>query len=247
MKAIIGITGNTTLMSTSSDPEPFWINYSPRSLSKAISEAGGLPLIIPINELGPAEEYINIIDGLLISGGQDISPFLYGEEPRNVIGPTSPKRDLVEQDLLKEAVRQGKAVLGVCRGMQLINVVFGGNLLQDLSENPEITLQHVQKTRPNYSTHTVHVNQDSHLSNIIADKSRVNSFHHQAINQLAPGLKVSARSSDNVIEAIELMDQDHSIVGIQWHPELTYYKDEMAMDIFKDIVRRAESVKKAKA
>lgn len=242
-KPIIGITGNTSVLKND-DFESFKINYSSTGFSTAISLAGGSPIIIPINDPAFAEEYIHLIDGLLLTGGQDVTPLLYGEEPRKVIGPTSPERDNCEVALIKEAIRQKKPILGICRGLQLINVVLGGSLLQDLSEDASITIQHVQRSQPEFSTHSIKVKSGTHLADIIQNNCHVNSVHHQAIKELGKGLTVSAWSPDNVIEAIEVVDDTQSIIGIQWHPELTFLENDESLAIFQDLVDRSLQSKK---
>lgn len=239
---IIGITGNTSAFKND-DFEAFKINYSSTGFSTAISLAGGTPIIIPINDATFAKEYIQLIDGLLLTGGQDVTPMLYGEEPRKVIGPTSPERDKCEVALVKEAIRQKKPILGICRGLQLINVVLGGSLLQDLSEDESITIQHVQRSQPEFSTHSIKVKSGTHIAEIIDNNSYVNSIHHQAIKELGKGLTVSAWSPDNVIEAIEVVDDNQSIIGIQWHPELTFLENHESLAIFKDLIKRSISSK----
>lgn len=239
-KSIIGITGNTSAL-TNDDFDAFKINYSSTGFSSAISKVGGVPIIIPINDPAFAKEYIQMVDGLLLTGGQDVSPMLYGEEPRQVIGPTSPDRDRGEVALIKEAIRQKKPILGICRGLQLINVVLGGSLLQDLSEDNSITLQHVQKSQPEFATLSIKVKAGTHIADIMPNNSFVNSVHHQAIKELGAGLTVSAWSPDNVIEAIELVDDDQSIIAIQWHPELTFLNDNASLEIFADLIKRAQN------
>lgn len=239
MKPVIGISGNISQLPGDNN-NPFNINYSPLGFSQAIEKAGGSPIILPIMNSDNAKEIISIIDGLLLTGGEDVSPRFYNEEPRMVIGTTSPERDRSEILLLEEAMRQHKPILGVCRGMQLINVVLGGSLYQDLSENPNIRLQHVQKTKPHYPTHSINVKSDSHLATIYQTGDYVNSFHHQVLKDIAEGLTISAWSLDEVPEAIELFDNNQSILGLQWHPELNaLMNNEKSFAIFKDLVDRA--------
>lgn len=246
MKPVIGITGNITQYL--GDPNAaFNINYSPLGFSEAIEKSGGSPIILPIMNSDNAEELISIIDGLLLTGGEDVSPSFYNEEPRIVIGPTSPERDRSEILLMHEAMRQNKPILGICRGMQLINVVLGGTLYQDLSENNSITIQHVQKTKPHYPTHSIQVMEQSHISRIFKSGDYVNSFHHQVLKDIAPGLIVTAWSQDGVPEAVELFDNSQSIVGLQWHPELNaLMNNKQSFAIFKDLVERASDNKKFK-
>lgn len=243
MKPIIGITGNISKI-VGDNNATFNVNYSPLGFSQAIERAGGIPIILPITHQENLEEMVSIVDGLLFTGGEDVSPSFYNEEPRMVIGPTSPERDQSEIRLMKEAMKQSKPILGVCRGMQLINVVMGGSLYQDLSENPNITIQHVQKTRPHHPTHTLIVEEGSHLSQIYNTGDYVNSFHHQVLKEIAPGLIVTAWSHDQVPEAIEYFEDGQSILGLQWHPELNALRNnQQSFAIFKDLVDRACTTK----
>lgn len=241
MKPIIGITGNISLLSKD---QPFNVNYSPLGFSMAIEKAGGSPIILPIMNSDNAKELISIVDGLLLTGGEDVSPKFYNEEPRMVIGPTSPERDQSEILLLKEALKQHKPILGICRGMQLINVVLGGSLYQDLSENKQITLQHVQKTKPHHPTHSITVKEGSHIAQIYQSGDYVNSFHHQVLKEIASGLTVTAWSQDNVVEAVELFEDFQSLIGLQWHPELNALRNnEQSFAIFADLVQRSALAK----
>lgn len=243
MKPVIGITGNISQI-LGDHRNAFNVNYSPLGFSQAIEKAGGTPIILPITHSENALEMISILDGILFTGGEDVSPSNYREEPRMVIGATSPERDQAEIRLLKEAMRQKKPILGVCRGMQLINVVLGGSLYQDLSENPNITIQHVQKTKPQYPTHSIQVKDNSHIATIFTSGDYVNSFHHQVLKDIAPGLDVTAWSHDNVPEAIEMFDDNQSIIGLQWHPELNALKNnDQSFAIFKDLIARASKFK----
>ncbi len=237
MKPIIGITGNERLFQTQDDNNGFLVNYTPREYSQVIEQVGGIPIIMPMTDEPLAEEYIQLVDGLLLTGGQDISPHLYRQEPRQVIGEISPKRDQTEIALIKAALKYNKPILAVCRGMQLLNVYFGGTLYQDLTEIPDISIQHVQKTKPQIPTHTINIVEDTQLYQIMGAKSQINSYHHQAINELGNGLTISALSPDHVIEAFE--SKKHNIVAVQWHPELTANTQVESLNIFKNLVTRA--------
>lgn len=239
MRPIIGITSNTMYVHHPGDDFGFTINYTARSVTKAVEAAGGMPIILPIAKEMDVSEYINLFDGLLLVGGQDISPHLYGEEPRKVMGEVSPSRDSHEIRLITATIEAGKPILGLCRGMQLINVIFGGSLYQDLSEDDSITVQHVQRTMAHYTTHSISIAADSYLAKIMGQTSRINSFHHQAIKKLGENLDAVAWSSDNVIEAIE--SKDKNIVAVQWHPELTAPYDVDSLNLFKDLVERSKA------
>lgn len=239
MKPIIGITADSTFVDNRSYPEPNKVNFSPRNISKAVTDAGGIPVILPVNEPEIARSYIKFIDGLILAGGADVSPSLYGEDARVTIQATYPKRDVAEVAVAEKFIEAGKPILGICRGLQLLNVMFGGTLYQDLSEDDELFVKHIQETPSNHPIHTVHVNEDSHLSSFLSDEIFVNSFHHQVIRDLGDGLNIAATSSDGVIEAIELINENQSVVAVQWHPENLYYKDEDHMALFKNLVARA--------
>jgi len=240
MEPIIGITADSTFIDNRSYPEPHKINFSPRNISKAVSMAGGLPIILPVNEPEIAKKYADLIDGLILAGGEDVSPELYGEDARRAIRATYPKRDDAEVAIAKKVIENKKPILGICRGLQLLNVIFGGSLYQDLAENIEVSVKHIQETPSNHPIHTVSVNADSYMASFLSSEIFVNSFHHQIIRELGEGLRIAATSSDGVIEAIESVDEDKSIIAIQWHPENLYYKDKDHMALFENLILRAK-------
>lgn len=239
MNPIIGITGNEMTVNRPKDVAGFHINYSPRHFTQVVERAGGIPVIIPMTDLVSSEDYIQMIDGLILAGGQDISPHLYGEEPRAVMGQTSPHRDRNEIALIEAAIKFKKPILAICRGMQLINIYFGGSLYQDLSENPDITIQHVQKSQPHVVTHSIETKEDSTLYHIFGKKTQINSYHHQVIRKLGDHLIPTAHSSDGVIEAFE--SPENNIVAVQWHPELLYEDHSDSLNLFKDLIERAKA------
>ncbi len=239
MEPIIGITANSTYIDNRSYPELHKINASPRNISKAVTMAGGIPIILPVNEPEIARKYAGLIDGLILAGGEDVTPELYGEDARNSIKVTYPKRDRAEVAITKEAISKGIPILGICRGLQLLNVIYGGTLYQDITENEDIFVKHIQETPSNHPIHTIKVEEDSYLASFMANEIQVNSFHHQIIRDLGEGLSISAMSSDGAIEAIEAIDENQSVVAIQWHPENLYYKDDDHFSLFKNLVDRS--------
>ena len=238
-KPIIGIPGNT-LSYLSSEYSGVPVAYTPQGFVVGVQRAYGLPVTIPIGEPANAEEYIERIDGLLLAGGQDVFPLLYGEEPHPKLEVTNPERDYFELALIKEASKQEKPILAVCRGMQLLNVAFGGTLYQDLSQNPSFTIQHVQPTFIEAASHTVSIDPESRLGAIHGKTMIVNSFHHQGINSLADCFKAVAWSKDGLIEAFESMDKEKNIIAIQWHPEVLVEKEKQMQYLFDDFVSRVK-------
>lgn len=238
MRPIIGITGNLTYVQDEGFA-PYAISYTPHAFTEVIQAVGGIPIVFPLTETSHLEDQLALVDGLLFTGGQDVNPYHYQEQPSLVLGNTSPHRDAREIELLHAALELNKPILGVCRGLQLINVALGGSLYQDLSEIPNISIQHVQKTPVEHTTHAINVRTDSALAKIMKSGDYVNTIHHQAIKDLGEGLEVSAWSPDNVIEAIESSDGAKSIVGVQWHPELTYKNNQPSRAIFENLVKRS--------
>ena len=238
MKAIIAITASITPIHNDPRYQPFDATYTPHHFIEAVSKAGGIPVLLPINQY-PVEEVVQRFDGLLLTGGSDIDPKYYQEEPHREIGALLPERDQHEFALLEAFIKAKKPVFGVCRGLQLINVALGGSLYQDLSQYKDWTIQHVQKSEIEHLTHTIKVEANSRLSQWMKTGDRINSYHHQAIKELGKGLKASAWSTDGLIEAIESSTDDHDILAVQWHPEIIFDKTQASQDLFKDLVDRA--------
>jgi putative glutamine amidotransferase len=190
---------------------------------KSVSEAGGVPVILPPSlSLRAAEILLDGLDGLLLSGGPDLDPGYYGEEPMPELGTTIPEWDALEMALLRPALKRQMPIFGICRGMQILNVALGGTLYQDVpSQFGANVINHWQTMPKCRFTHDVEVQDDSYLAEITDRQTvEVNSYHHQGIKDLADILTVTARSADGVIEAIESRDvSDHWLVGVQWHPE----------------------------
>lgn len=242
-KPVIGITSDTNFLERTDEYMGLEINFSQKVFSDAIFEAGGIPYMIPMNAGAFSEDIMSVIDGLIIIGGHDVSPLVYGQEPRKKIQTIKPDRDENDSKLFYGAVEKGIPVLGVCRGLQLINALMGGTLHQDLSEAKDITIQHSQKAKPEYVTHSVKVATNSYMSNIIEDQTLVNSVHHQIVNDLAPNLEATVWSKDNVIEAFESKEAIPLIIGVQWHPEVLFTNDSTHLKPFTDLVERAIKLK----
>lgn len=235
MKQKIGIVGNEKFIST--EKVDFWMSYTTKGYIEGIQQAGGLPFILPIGEPSEAKAYIDSIDHLILAGGQDIEPHHYYQKATSFLGETNPARDAFELALIQEAHKQGKPILGICRGMQLINIAFGGSLYQDLSFNHSTSLQHVQENSMGDPSHGIILEADSWLTSFLPNDYQVNSAHHQAIDQLAPGFKISARSEDGIIEGIESTNPETRILGVQWHPELTRDRFVKEQEIFTQFLQ----------
>lgn len=216
---------------------------------QAVRKAGGAPVVIPAIEDGALlRQIISKLDGLLMTGGADVNPLWYGEEPRQQLQAVDPVRDAYELKLIKLASDRNIPILGICRGEQLINIAFGGTLYQDIpSQHPVKPIKHVQDMPKTFGAHTIDILPETQLSAIIGKSSyAVNSFHHQSVKDLAPGFRVAAYARDSVIEAIEAWP-DRPILGVQWHPEgLVSGGDTTMLRIFRFLVDKAETYRKAK-
>ena len=209
----------------------------------AIEAAGGSPLMLPP---GLSDESLRAIfdrlDGLLLSGGGDIHPACYSEDPHPATAEISAERDAMEIALTRWAVEREKAMLSICRGIQVFNVALGGSLVQDIPTQWPGSLKHTfqpTEVARDYIAHAVQIESGTRLRDVMqVDRAGVNSWHHQSIKQVAPGLKVTALSPDGVIEAVELPGHRFAL-GVQWHPEWLYdHQSEMAR-LFEALVEAA--------
>ncbi|MED1202395.1 gamma-glutamyl-gamma-aminobutyrate hydrolase family protein [Heyndrickxia acidicola] len=211
MKPIIGITSDVDLNSK---------HILSNDYPQAVIQNGGVPVILPIGIDENVRQIAETIDGLLLSGGGDIDPAFFGEEPIQGLGEISPGRDSLELQLVKEMLEIDKPVLAICRGIQVLNVAAGGDMYQDIfSQASNPILQHKQKAARTHLSHSVNVVEQSILACVAGQTHfKVNSFHHQAIRKVPKPFIVTAWSSDGIIEAIE--SKEHKFVlGVQWHPE----------------------------
>lgn len=213
----------------------------PENYSIAISGEKGVPVILAkIEDEALIKKQIENIDGLLLSGGDDIDPSFFGEGPHQKIGPIEPGRDLYEMKLIKYALEAEKPILGICRGAQILNVCEGGTMYQDIySQHGDSTMKHNQDAAKDYLSHTVTVTEGTKLNEILGETEiKTNSFHHQANKYPAENLQVSAMSEDGIIEAVESTEHDF-VIGVQWHPEGSYLVDEASRKIFRAFIKAA--------
>lgn len=213
--------------------------FAPLPIVEAIVKSGGLPVILPSVEPKLVTDYLDLFDGIIFAGGSDIDPTFYNEEPHEKLGQTNLLRDRFEYALVKAAVKSQKTVMGICRGMQMINVALGGTLYQDLSEMSNGTFKHSQDAPGNLPTHHVNISDHSYLSTLVGKRLYVNSRHHEAVKKVSPMLKVVARADDQVVEAVESRN-DNQILGVQWHPENMFNHDSASQAIFSDLIVRAQ-------
>ena len=212
MKPIIGIT---CLYDWKNEVMRQYQNYV-----NVVQKAGGIPILLPaVDDKEVIRGMVAGIDGLLVAGGPDVGANCYGEEPHQHIGGVSPLMDVFEIQLVNAANDLGIPVLGICRGQQILNVVLGGTLYQDIYSQRDNCIQHRQQAPRPYLAHSIKIEKNSRLAEILGTELRVNTFHHQAVKDIAPGLKVVAYAPDGIIEAIESEDKDRFFIGVQWHPE----------------------------
>ena len=205
-----------------------------------VEKAGGIPLGF-LNEENLIESYINMIDGLLITGaGFDIDPVLYGETSKNKKLKTNPKRTHFEWKMIEKALELNIPILGICGGQQLINVVLGGTLIQHIPHEFQTDISHFCPKKPaNTSAHKVIIEKETKLFNIVKiSEMHVNSRHHQAVKTIGKDVIINAKAEDGLIEGIEHKNHPFCI-GVQWHPEfLISPKDYSIMKSFVDISRK---------
>jgi putative glutamine amidotransferase len=186
---------------------------------EAIERAGGVPVIVPLLRPDAVAALLDRVDGVCLPGGPDLQPSIYGEEPHPQLGPTEPRVDAVEMALIRAADRRGLPILGICRGMQVLNVARGGTLHQHLPDVVGERLAHRQPEHGSITTHRVETAPHSRLRATLGGPSlEVNSFHHQAVRTLGDDLIATAWAEDGTIEAIE-DPGERLVIGVQWHAE----------------------------
>lgn len=207
--------------------------------TNALMKAGALPVLLcPNMDDAMLNQCMSGLDGILLAGGNDVSPDRYGHDPIDELGEVCPLRDDFEGRLVRMAAEMQMPVLGICRGIQSINVAMGGTLWQDVPSQYRTAegtkgIAHSQTRADFYTSHRVLIEEHSMLIQVIGQSEiRVNSFHHQGVRDAAPGMNVVAHASDGLIEAIEHPDMAF-FLGVQWHPERYFDRDETAMSIFR--------------
>lgn len=187
---------------------------------QAVLKAGGTPVLLPaVEDAAVLEAHLQLLDGLLVSGGPDIDPQWFGEQPAPALGAVVPLMDDYEVKLIRRFLATDKPILGICRGEQVLNVAAGGTLYQDIYSSLSGLLKHRQEAPRPFRSHSINIMPGTRLAAILGPgQTLVNTFHHQAVAQPAPGFVVSAQAPDGIIEAIESVNH-RFVLGVQWHPE----------------------------
>ncbi len=206
-----------------------------------IQQSDGNPIILPLTtNLDELNEITSLCDGFLFTGGQDVNPSIYGECPIDDSIVSCDKRDIMENFCLQKAIEQDKPVLGICRGIQLINAALGGDLYQDIPLQHPSELEHHQKPPYSNTVHDISIKENSPLYKCLnVDNMAVNSYHHQAIKKLADKLEVMAVASDGIIEGI-YMPSHKFLWALQWHPEYLPIDDKNSISIFSKFIDAAK-------
>lgn len=238
MKPIIGIIPSVNEVTNQ--------YYSNIENAEAIKRGGGLPYFLPYTtSKTDIIQLTNVVDGLYLAGGNDVDPKYYAEAPHEKLGEVNPVRDAFEINLLTTMLKKNKPILGVCKGMQMINVALGGDLYQDIAAQfKDEPIQHKQQAKIIHPTHPIHIKAGTKLQRMICGRVLyVNSYHHQAVRKLGENLIVSSNATDGTIEAIE--STAHSfVVGVQWHPEfLMRLNDTTSLTIYEYFISQCRMKK----
>lgn len=232
-KPIIGVT--TSFEDKEHLEKQIVSEFYPEGVRKAGGEPKKLDFLTPLERI---PSILEGLDGVLLIGGGDYEPSLYGEERNPKCGPSCLVKDQYEIELTRQAAKAGVPILGICRGLQTVNVAFGGSLVQDV---PSVTGKLHQQPKGNVFWHDVYIVPNTILSSLTgAPVIATNSYHHQSAKRIGNGLIVSSRARDGIVEALESTGERSWILALQWHPERTVGKDRYSLRFFEALVQRAE-------
>ena len=250
---IIGIpgmrlpSGNETMNMTET---PFTNDNVQIHYIEAVEKSGGVPITLPVLQtfnIETIKKQLDVVDGIIIQGGLDVDPSFYNAPRHPLLGQTNIQTDKYLIEVIKQAYAKKIPILGICKGLQIINVAFGGTLYQDLSEIPiDVNTHRQDSSELCNSKHSINIVKNSIYSKIFPDKDKmqVNSFHHQVIKDLAQNLEVDARADDGIIEAIHYKADDQWIFAVQSHPEQTLHcGNNEVMPIFTEFIKQAQKFK----
>lgn len=237
-RPVIGIVGNLLIEQGGFSPgmERSYVN---NDYVGAVERAGGIPYILPVVRQDVAEMQTERVDALLISGGYDIDPLLYGEEPHRLLEFVYRDTDIFQLRTIQTALRRGQPILGICKGIQLLNVACGGTIYQDLSEIPDSFVKHSQNRKRSCPSHTVVAEENSIIARLFGKTFLVNSYHHQALKEIGRDLMVTSRAMDGVVESVEMAGETF-VAGVQWHPEMMAASGDEMLSLFLHLVEEAE-------
>ena len=210
---------------------------------RAVEHAGGIPVIIPqLEDPAEAEKILEHLDGLILSGGHDVNPQLYGQQIRGCCGTLMPMRDQQDLGLARRALKKGLPTLGICRGMQIMAVAFGGTMYQDVKEDKGVENHFFTMLPRNYASHNICLEDGTHLMQIFGEKQvRVNSCDHQAVNQVKKGAEKTDVSAQGVIDGYDFGGANDFFIGVQLHPEMIF-DSEQQKKLFRALIKAAEKI-----
>ena len=234
------LVGVTTSITIDHSPERAYVNSA---YLHAVQQAGGVPVLLPPQlSKSSLERLVRGLDAILLTGGGDMDPSAFGEAPHATLYDVAPSRDALETQVTLMALDKKTPLLAICRGVQVLNVVLGGSLHQDVATEPGTDILHSQKEARDQATHKVTVAPGSRLSKVLGGEDlEVNSFHHQVIKSLGRGLVPVAWAPDKLIEGVELDDDSRFVLGVQWHPEHLVGNSEPARRLFSALVTAARA------
>jgi putative glutamine amidotransferase len=213
-------------------------NGTALQFSKGVLEAGGLPVMLPVLP-GTEADQLERLDGVLFSGGVDVDPEFWGADHERGMGEVDPERDAFEMTLYRLARDAAKPVLGICRGFQLVNIAEGGTMHQHLPNVSSSWVDHAQTARPPVYGHRARLLSGSSLARGYgADSVRVNSYHHQGVKDVAPGLQATAYAPDGLVEGLET----RGVIAVQWHPELLFEAHTEHLAPFRALIEMCQPV-----
>jgi putative glutamine amidotransferase len=241
MRPIIGVTMSFQEPASGAGSEHFALY---RKYVAAVERAGGVAVGLPAQPDAVAD-LLPILDGLLLSGGGDVDPDLFGQDRHPKTRQIDRQRDDFELALVREWVRADRPLLAICRGIQVLNVALGGSLIQDIADQVAHPLIH--QRAEGEARHPIRVQPNSRLASLLGDdRLEVNSYHHQAVQDLAPALEAVAWAADGITEGVE-MPSARFVIGVQWHPELMFASDARQLQLFVGLVQASESWRKGQA
>ncbi|GMA51147.1 gamma-glutamyl-gamma-aminobutyrate hydrolase [Alicyclobacillus contaminans] len=239
-KPLIGITGSRHVMETHAAAPSLLAVVSSDDYAQGVEAAGGCPVIVPyLTDDATVQTLANLMDGLILAGGEDVHPGLWGDQPRHGLGSVVPERDDLEMALIRRMLALQKPILGICRGIQILNVALGGSLYQDLPREWRGKIQHRQRARRDFLSHGVQLAEHSRLARLVGGTAiRCNTFHHQAVRELGEHLVAVGWDDEGLVEAVE-HETLPFVVGVQWHPENLWRKHPEHLALFRGLVEAA--------